>query len=224
MVAIKVSKQNAFNDRDGIQFYALRELMILQKLQSCKAVVRLVDSFVHEGQVCIVMEYLSMESNQAHISQFLAGLQEIHDSEVCHRDIKPSNVRIDTGGQLKFIDFGISKVMEKQNNSTQQHTKNCVTRCYRPPEIFFGDRTYTQKVDIWSAACVIFELVTGKILFLGTGDLEVLCNIFDIRGTPKLEEWPECESLPCYLPFNDCEPKTMLPDDKISPKLNELLK
>ena len=57
-VAIKVSKQNAFNDRDGIQFYALRELMILQHLQSCKSVVRLIDSFVQEGQVCIVMEHL----------------------------------------------------------------------------------------------------------------------------------------------------------------------
>ena len=54
------------------------------------------------------------------------------------------------------------------------HTKNCVTRCYRPPEIFFGDRNYTYSVDVWSTACTIFEVVTGKVLFEGTSDLEVL--------------------------------------------------
>ena len=127
------------------------------------------------------------------------GLSEIHAKNVCHRDIKPSNLRINKEGELKFLDFGISKVMRQSS----QNTKNCVTRCYRPPEIFFGDRNYTNKVDIWSAACVIYELLTGKILFPGTGDLEVLCNIFEIRGTPRLEEWPECESMPCYMPFND---------------------
>ena len=44
--AVKICKQNQFNDRDGILFYALRELMILQHLQKCKHVVRLVDAFV----------------------------------------------------------------------------------------------------------------------------------------------------------------------------------
>ncbi len=163
LVAIKVSKQNAFNDRDGIQFYALRELMILQRLQISNFVVRLLDSFLFDGQVCIVMEYLPEEINQAHISNLLKGLQEIHDLQVCHRDLKPSNVRLSSDGQLRFLDFGISKVMPADLKTL--HTKNCVTRCYRPPEIFFGDRVYTNKVDIWSAACVIFELVSGKILF-----------------------------------------------------------
>ena len=86
------------------------------------------------------------------------------------------------------------------------HTKNCVTRCYRPPEIFFGDREYTNKVDIWSLACVMYELTTGEVLFGGTSDIEVVCKLFSIRGTPKPEEWPECEQMPCYLPFEDQEP------------------
>jgi len=44
-VAIKRSKLNAFNDRDGISFYALREIKILQSLQSCKHVASLHDLF-----------------------------------------------------------------------------------------------------------------------------------------------------------------------------------
>ena len=86
------------------------------------------------------------------------------------------------------------------------HTKNCVTRCYRSPEIFFGDREYTNKVDIWSLACVMYELTTGEVLFGGTSDIEVVCKLFSVRGTPKPEEWPECEQMPCYLPFEDQEP------------------
>lgn len=97
---------------------------------------------------------------------------------------------------MKIFDFGISKYMTKGPN-----TKNCVTRCYRPPEIFFGDRNYTFKVDIWSAACTLYELMTGKILFQGTSDIEVVAKIFEVLGTPK--DWPEVEDLPCYLPFAD---------------------
>jgi len=100
-----------------------------------------------------------------------------------------------------------------------------VTRCYRPPEIFFGDRNYTTKVDIWSAGCVIFELLTDKILFEGSSDLEVVCKVFEIRGTPVEGEWPECEGMPCYIPFEDQIPvENLSPDSLLSDSQNELLK
>ncbi len=99
---------------------------------------------------------------------------------------------------VKIFDFGISKQLQQG-----PHTKNCVTRCYRPPEIFFGDRFYSIKVDIWSTACTIYELLTSKLLFEGTSDIEVVSRIFEVLGTPTTDEWPECEDLPCYLPFNE---------------------
>jgi mitogen-activated protein kinase 15 len=94
----------------------------------------------------------------------------MHEAGVCHRDVTPNNVRLSAEGIPKFFDFGISKIMVGVH-----HTKNCVTRCYRPPEIFFGDTNYTQKVDIWSLGCLLYEVVTGKTLFSGTSDLEVIC-------------------------------------------------
>jgi serine/threonine protein kinase len=59
-VAVKKSKLNAFNDRDGIQFYALREIQILQKLAGQKNIVRILDLFFNEkdNSICIVLEYL----------------------------------------------------------------------------------------------------------------------------------------------------------------------
>ncbi len=103
------------------------------------------------------------------------------------------------------------------------HTKNCVTRCYRPPEIFYGDREYNTKIDIWSLGCLLYELYTGKVLFAGTSDIEVICKLFTIIGTPKENEWPECESMPCYLPFQDQEPVDILPELQPGP-VNDLIK
>ena len=56
---------------------------------------------------------------------------------------------------------------------------------------------------MWSAACTIYELLTGKLLFEGSSDIEVVSRIFEVLGTPTIDEWPECEDMPCYLPFNE---------------------
>ena len=123
----------------------------------------------------------------------------MHSQGVFHRDIKTDNLRV-LNGTVKFIDFGISKFFIGKD--THQHTKNVVTRCYRSPEIFFGQRDYDlAAVDVWSTGCVLAELITGTVLFPGTSDIEQLSMIFEILGTPSVEEWPEVESLPCYLPF-----------------------
>ena len=61
LVAIKKSKVNAFNDRDGILFYALREAQILQKLQGQRHVCQLLDifyTFSGSNSISLVMEYL----------------------------------------------------------------------------------------------------------------------------------------------------------------------
>lgn len=188
------------------------------------------DVFYHEKDeaICIVMEYLphgitklikdaslSEEETKdgeagdrtvAVIRQVIDGIVQMHSVGVFHRDLKTDNLLCGDDGQVKFVDFGIGKFHKKQG--THQHTKNVVTRCYRPPEVFFGDREYDlAAVDIWSAGCVFAELLTGKVLFPGMSDIEQLSLIFDLLGTPKCEEWPEVEDLPNYLPFCDQEPK-----------------
>jgi serine/threonine protein kinase len=70
-----------------------------------------------------------------------------------------------------------------------------VTRCYRPPEIFFGANEYDgKKVDIWSVACLFAELLTANlkapksetpVFFAGSCDIEQLSKIFDVCGTPN---------------------------------------
>ena len=131
---------------------------------------------------------------------------------IVHRDVKPDNLIRRKDDVLKFIDFGISKELSQEQT---KHTKNVVTRCYRSPEIFFGADQYDSKaVDMWSVACIFAELLTANltappnqtpVFFAGGSDIEQLGKIFEVCGTPTPEDWPECEELPCYLPFNPVE-------------------
>ena len=145
--------------------------------------------------------------------QVLTGLAEMHEVGVWHRDVKVDNIMFDAEGTVKFIDFNISKLIsETSNDASKKHTKNVVTRNYRSPEVFFGDVSYDgARVDTWSAGCVLGELLCNDgAFFPASSDIEQLCKIFEILGTPDVEtDWPECESMPTYLPFNAQAPKDL---------------
>ena len=128
----------------------------------------------------------------------------MHEAGVWHRDVKTANIMLDSNGTVKFIDFNISKLLCEEVDS-RKHTKNVVTRNFRPPEIFFGDVYYNgEAVDTWSAGCVMAELLCNDgAFFSASTDIEQLCKIFEVLGTPNPSEWPEVEHLPNYLPFND---------------------
>ena len=163
--------------------------------------------------------FLTQERVKDLMKQLLTALNEMHAADVWHRDIKTNNIMLDENGVLKLIDFNISKVLDQSMKpqegagaqSAHRHTKNVVTRNFRPPEIFFGDVNYDgAQVDTWSAGCVFAELLANDgSFFPASSDIEQLCTIFDILGTPTVEDWPEVEQLPTYLPFNPSEPKDL---------------
>jgi serine/threonine protein kinase len=66
-------------------------------------------------------------------------------------------------------------------------TPYLVSRFYRAPEIMLG-MPYDYAVDVWSIGCTLYELFTGKILFTGDSNNQMLKAIMEIRGkfTPKL--------------------------------------
>ena len=102
----------------------------------------------------------------------LTGLAEIHEAGVWHRDVKVDNIMLDSNGVVKFIDFNISKVLD--DSMSGRHTKNVVTRNFRPPEIFYGDVNYNgEQVDTWSAGCVMAQLlVNDGYFFPASSDIE----------------------------------------------------
>lgn len=89
--------------------------------------------------------------------QLCAGLIAIHSKGIVHRDITPSNIMITQDGELKIIDFGISRVVKKEAGSD---THILGTHGYAAPEQF-GFHQTSPKTDIYAAGVVINFMKTG---------------------------------------------------------------
>lgn len=90
-------------------------------------------------------------------------------------------------GVLKICDFGFARTLIKPENV--QFTDYVSTRWYRAPELLVGDTNYGKAVDVWAIGCIFMELITGKPLFPGDSDYEMIKLIMQtFKGS---EEMPE---------------------------------
>ena len=90
----------------------------------------------------------------------------IHGKGIVHRDIKPENIFLKNetnGTKVKIGDFWSSKKLTPNAKSTPY----IVSRYYRAPELLLGNEKYSEKIDIFSAGCLIAELFTLVPLFRG---------------------------------------------------------
>jgi serine/threonine-protein kinase len=97
-----------------------------------------------------------------------------------HRDINPANLIITYGGEVKIIDFGVAKT-----NANVQ-TMNGVIKgkvAYMPPEQVLG-REVDQRADIFSAGVVLWEVLTGRPLFLRSNEAATLYAIMNSSIAP----------------------------------------
>jgi serine/threonine protein kinase len=99
------------------------------------------------------------------MQQLLSGLDHCHTHGVLHRDIKGANLLINNDGILKIADFGLATFFNP--NQKQQLTSRVVTLWYRPPELLLGSTNYGPAVDLWSAGCILAELLAGKPIMPG---------------------------------------------------------
>ncbi|EDW03722.1 glycogen synthase kinase-3 alpha [Drosophila grimshawi] len=118
--------------------------------------------------------------------QMFRGLAHLHSQCICHRDVKPDNMLLDpTTMNLKLSDFGSAKLMKKNELSS---TYIC-SRLYRAPELFAKIETYDTSMDIWSAGCVLAELIKGTPLF--RNEYDQLLHMMTMLGTVGLVNCPE---------------------------------
>lgn len=117
--------------------------------------------------------------------QLMRSLCYIHSMGICHRDIKPQNLLIDPyNGILKLCDFGSAKILIP----SEPNVSYICSRYYRAPELIFGATNYTTKIDVWSAGCVIAEMLLGQPLFPGDSGIDQLVEIIKILGTPSKDQ------------------------------------
>ncbi len=90
-----------------------------------------------------------------------AALAYAHDHNVIHSDLKPSNIFITTSGSAKLLDFGIARAVRTRSRRLDPSLMGGLTPAYASCEMFEGCAP-DQSDDVYSFACVIYEMLTGR--------------------------------------------------------------
>lgn len=193
-VAIKIIRNNDMMHKTG-----LKELEFLRKLNDADPddkfhCLRLYRHFFHKNHLCLVFESLSMNLREvlkkygkdiglhikavrSYAQQLFLALKLLKRASILHADIKPDNILVNESKLLlKLCDFGSASHV-----SENDITPYLVSRFYRAPEIIIG-MGYHHSADLWSVGATIFELYTGKILFPGSSNNEMLKFMMDVKG------------------------------------------
>lgn len=151
----------------------------------------------------------------------LGGLAYLYSAHrIMHRDLKPSNILVNSKGNIKLCDFGVSSELEGSIAETFVGTGT-----YMAPERIQGS-PYTVKSDVWSVGLTLMELAIGKFPFAGSGDddeaggpqgiLDLLQQIV-LEPSPKL---PKSDAFPSIL--EDMIAKCLMKDPAERPTPKEL--
>lgn len=107
--------------------------------------------------------------------QIAQGMEAAHSNHIVHRDIKPQNIIISREGKVKVTDFGIAKAV-----TSDTITSNAMGSVhYLSPEQARGGFS-DEKSDIYSLGVTLYEMLTGRVPFIGDNTVSVaLCHLQD---------------------------------------------
>lgn len=98
--------------------------------------------------------------------------------EIVHRDISPHNVLMTRFGEVKLVDFGLAKASSHLTEEDEDVVKGKFG--YLAPEVTEGKRP-DKRVDIFAAGILLWEMLTGRRLFLGENDIETFKAVRDAK-------------------------------------------
>ncbi|KAL8045694.1 hypothetical protein ABFX02_08G130900 [Erythranthe guttata] len=167
------------------------ELSLLQKVRHPN-VVQFLGAVTQSSPMMIVTEYLPKGDLHEYLKKkgalkpatalrfamdIARGLNYLHEHKpeaIIHRDLEPSNILLDDSGHLKVADFGVSKLLQVANSIKEDKPITCHdTSCrYVAPEVFRNEE-YGTKVDVFSFALILQEMIEGFQPFYTKEEFEV---------------------------------------------------
>src|SRR5262245_54297910 len=139
---------------------------------------------------CIVMELVEGETLQDRLKrgpiplddalpiakQIAEALEAAHEQGIVHRDLKPANIKLTADGRVKVLDFGLAKAFASMAELNLSNSPTVVsgsmpavilgTAAYMSPEQAKG-KEVDRRADIWAFGVVLYEMLTGLMLFSG---------------------------------------------------------
>jgi eukaryotic-like serine/threonine-protein kinase len=120
----------------------------------------------------------------------LDALSYSHKAGIVHRDIKPANVMLTPTGQVKVMDFGIARAVADTSATMTQTAAVIGTAQYLSPEQARGE-TVDARSDIYSAGCLLYELLVGRPPFVGDSPVSVAYQHVREQPVPPSQLDPE---------------------------------
>ncbi|GMT23107.1 hypothetical protein PFISCL1PPCAC_14404, partial [Pristionchus fissidentatus] len=178
---IVVKKMIDLSDNLHMARLCLRELTILKKMNH-ENIARLLTTYTldpNETSLCTVYhitefcgkslrqvieqnDRIQMRDVKLLITQLLRACKYLNSASVIYRDLKPDNIYCDDKGKLKLLEFGLARVIDRDQNMTNDRGEYSYMAIEMMRE-WTGQ--YDEKVDIWSVGAILCELLTGEAVF-----------------------------------------------------------
>jgi serine/threonine-protein kinase OSR1/STK39 len=210
-VAIKIMDLENINS----SFEDIRQEVQMMRLSDHPNILRCYASFVAESQLWLVMQLMEKGSclhvmTQAKRSgmgegmkedwlayilrETLQGLKYFHDNGQIHRDVKAGNILLDTRGNVRLADFGVSGWLINSGDR-RKSTKTFVgTPCWMAPEVMEQIEGYDYKADIWSFGITMLELAKGYAPYAHYPPMKVLIMTIQ-QEPPSLKSYADERSV-----------------------------
>nr|CAD1831512.1 unnamed protein product [Ananas comosus var. bracteatus] len=139
---------------------------------------------VHRGK-------LSEADSRRYFQQLIDGVDFCHTKGVYHRDLKPENLLLDSQGNLKISDFGLSALPD-QGVSLLRTT--CGTTNYVAPEVLSHKGYNGAIADIWSCGVILYVLLAGYLPFDEVDLTTLYSKVSDASSARNIHPQPHCAS------------------------------
>ena len=203
----------------------LAEITTTAKLQH-PHILPLLDSGEADGLLFYVMPVVDGESLRARLTretqlpideairitkEVASALDYSHRHGVVHRDIKPENILLHDGSAL-VADFGIALAVQQAGGARMTATGLSLgTPQYMSPEQATGERTVDARSDIYSLACVFYEMLTGAPPFVGATAQAIIAQVIT---TPPNPVSAQRATVPAYIDHAVARALQKIPADR----------
>lgn len=216
--------------KNSVRRQIVRELQIMHKCNS-PYIVGFYGAFLNENDISICMELMNMGSLDTIYKKtgpipepiigkithaVIAGLVYLYTHlKIIHRDVKPSNILINTEGQIRIADFGVSGQLINSVANTFVGTS-----AYMSPERIQGGK-YSVQSDVWSVGITLMELILGKFPFPPDGKPLVVFELLEYIVNEAVPRLPEGKFA---IDLNKFLDRCLIKDPKLRPTPSELLR